>query len=100
MTYVEINFDDEICALILLASLPNTWELMQVAVSNSIGKGKLQFNDVGDRILIEEVHRMDLGEGTSSSSALRVGAARRILTEGATNPSQGAVRTRITLERS
>ena len=28
LSYVEINFDDEICALIILASLPNNWEAM------------------------------------------------------------------------
>ena len=35
---IEIDFDDEICALIILASLPNSWEAMRMAVSNSTGK--------------------------------------------------------------
>ncbi|RVW12059.1 Retrovirus-related Pol polyprotein from transposon TNT 1-94 [Vitis vinifera] len=35
---VEIDFDDEIRALIVLASLPNSWETMRMAVSNSTGK--------------------------------------------------------------
>ena len=35
LSSVEIDFDDEICALIVLASLPNSWETMRIAVSNS-----------------------------------------------------------------
>ena len=35
---IEIDFDDEIRALIVLASLPNNWEAMRMAVSNSTGK--------------------------------------------------------------
>ena len=41
---VEIDFDDEIRALIVLASLPNSWETMRIAVSNSIGNEKLKYN--------------------------------------------------------
>ena len=53
-------------------SLPNSWKPIRVAVINSIGKRKLKFNDVRDRILTEEVCRIDLGEGTSSSSVLNL----------------------------
>ncbi|RVX02928.1 hypothetical protein CK203_023290 [Vitis vinifera] len=38
LSSVEIDFDDEIRALIVLASLPNSWEAMRMAVSNSTGK--------------------------------------------------------------
>jgi acyl-activating enzyme 14 len=38
LSYVEIEFDDEICALILLASLPSSWEGMRIAVRNSARK--------------------------------------------------------------
>ena len=46
LSSVEIDFDDEICALIVLASLPNNWEAMRMAVSNSIGNEKLKYNDI------------------------------------------------------
>ena len=46
LSSVEIDFDDEICALIILASLPNSWEAMRMAVSISIGKEKLKYNDI------------------------------------------------------
>jgi hypothetical protein len=46
LSSVEIEFDDEICALILLASLPNRWEGMRTAMSNSAGKSKLKYDDI------------------------------------------------------
>ena len=46
LTSVEIDFDDEICALIVLASLPNSWEAMRMAVSNSTEEEKLKYNDI------------------------------------------------------
>lgn len=41
-TTADINFDNEVCVLILLASLPNSWEPMRAAVSNSVDSEKLK----------------------------------------------------------
>ena len=57
---VEIEFDDEVHALILLASLPNSWEAMRMAVSNSTGKSKLKYDEIRDLILSKEVRRRDV----------------------------------------
>ena len=46
LSLVEIKFDDEVRALILLASLPNSWEAMRMAVSNSARKSKLKYDDI------------------------------------------------------
>ena len=46
LSSIEIDFDDEIRALIILASLPNSWEAMRMAVSNSTGNEKLKYNDI------------------------------------------------------
>lgn len=72
LSSVEIDFDDEIRALIVLASLPNSWEAMRMAVSNSAGKSKLKYEDIRDLILSEEVRRRDAGETSSSGSALNL----------------------------
>ncbi|RVW71155.1 Retrovirus-related Pol polyprotein from transposon TNT 1-94 [Vitis vinifera] len=72
LSYVEIDFDDEIRALIVLASLPNSWETMRMAVSNSTGKEKLKYNDIRDLILAEEIRRRDAGETSGSGSALNL----------------------------
>ena len=72
LSSVKIDFDDEIRALIVLASLPNSWEAMRMAVSNSTGKEKLKYNDIRDLILAEEIRRKDAGESLGSGSALNL----------------------------
>ena len=56
---VEIEFDDEIRAMIVLAFLPNCWEAMRMAMSIFARKSKLKYNDIRDLILSEEVHKRD-----------------------------------------
>ena len=72
LSSVEIDFVDEIRALILLVSLPNSWEAMRIVVSNSSRKVKLNFDDTRDLILAERVRRIDSGEVFGSWSALNV----------------------------
>ena len=72
LSYVEIDFDDEIRALIILASLPNSWNVMRMVVSNSTGQEKLKYNDIRDLILAEEIRRKDAGEFSGSGSALNL----------------------------
>ena len=72
LSSVEIDFDDEIRALIVLASLPNSWEAMRMTVSNSTGKEKLKYNDIRDLILAEEIRKKDVGEFLGSGSALNL----------------------------
>ena len=59
LSCVEIEFDDEIRTLIVLAFLPNSWEALGMAVSNSIGKDTLKYDDFQDLILSEEVRTRD-----------------------------------------
>ena len=72
LSSVEIDFDDEIRVLIVLASLPNNWEAMRMAVSNSTEKKKLKYNDIRDLIMAEEICRRDAGETSGSDSALNL----------------------------
>ena len=72
LSFVEIDFDDEIRALIILSSLPNSWEAIRMAVSNSTRKEKLKYNDIRDLILAEEIRRRDAGKTLGSSSALNL----------------------------
>ena len=72
LSSMKIDFVDEIRVLILLASLPNSWEAMRMAVSNSAGKAKLNFNDTRDLILAEKMRRIDSGEVFGSGSTLNV----------------------------
>ena len=72
LSSVDIDFNDEIRILIVLASLPNSWEAMRMAVSNSTGKEKLKYNDKRDLILAEEIHRKDAGETLGFGFALNL----------------------------
>ena len=69
---VEIDFDNEFRALIVLASLPNSWEVMRMAVSNFTGKEKFKYNDIRDLILAEEIRKRDAGETSRSDFALNL----------------------------
>ncbi|RVX07261.1 Retrovirus-related Pol polyprotein from transposon TNT 1-94 [Vitis vinifera] len=72
LSYVEIDFDDEIRALVVLVSLPNSWKAMRMTVSNSMGKEKLKYNDIRNLILVEEIRGRDAGETSGSGSALNL----------------------------
>jgi ribosomal protein L19E len=54
--------------LIVLASLPNSWE----AVSSSAGKSKLKYEDIRDLIVSEKMHIRDFSEASCSSAALNL----------------------------
>ena len=73
LSSVEIDFDNEIHALIVLASLSNSWEAMRMVVSNSTGKEKLKYNDIRDLILFEEIRRSKSRNSNRSKSKSRSG---------------------------
>ena len=65
-----IVFDDEIRALVLLSILPESWNGLVVAVSNSSGSGKIKLEDVVASIIGEESRRRTTGEDVVSGSTL------------------------------
>ncbi|KAE8698301.1 hypothetical protein F3Y22_tig00110599pilonHSYRG00009 [Hibiscus syriacus] len=68
LSSVEIEFDDEVRALILLSSLPDSWNATVTVVSSSSGNSKLKFDDVRDLVLSEEIRRRESGEASTSSA--------------------------------
>ncbi|KAK1425161.1 hypothetical protein QVD17_20507 [Tagetes erecta] len=63
---VDIKFDDEVQALSLLSSLPESWSGTVTAVSNSSDTSKFTFEKIRDLILGEDVRRRGSGESSSS----------------------------------
>ena len=57
LTSVEIKFEDEVQALLLLLSLPGSWSRTVRAVSSSTGGAKVTFEGIRNLILREDVHR-------------------------------------------
>lgn len=59
LSSIGIEFEDELRALILLSSLPESWNDTITAVSSSSKNSKFKYNDVRDLILSEEIHRKE-----------------------------------------
>ena len=52
---MRINFDEEIRALLILCSLPESWNSLVMAVNNSVPRtSTLKYDDVIDVVLSEE----------------------------------------------
>ncbi|GJV63142.1 retrovirus-related pol polyprotein from transposon TNT 1-94 [Tanacetum coccineum] len=62
LTSVDIKFDDEVQALLLLSSLPESWSCTVTTVSGSTGSTKLKFDNIRDLILGEDICRKTSGE--------------------------------------
>ena len=54
---VDINFKDEIKALILMSSLPESWDTVVAAISSSLGSQKLKFDEIRDVVLSESIRK-------------------------------------------
>jgi hypothetical protein len=56
LSSVKVDFDDEVRALLILCSLPESWNDLVMVVSNSVsGSNTLKFDDVVGVILSEEM---------------------------------------------
>jgi hypothetical protein len=56
LSSIKVDFDDEVKALIILFSLPESWNSLVMVVSNSVsGTNTLKFDDVVGVILSEEM---------------------------------------------
>ena len=77
---MDINFEDEIKALILMSSLPESWDTVVAAIRSSRGSKKLKFHEIGDVVLSESIRKRELGD--SSGSALSVNRRWRSKTKG------------------
>jgi hypothetical protein len=67
---VGIIFDNEVLALVILSSLPESWDGLVMAVSNSSGSSILKFEDVVGVLLDEDTRRRNNSSGDVSGSAL------------------------------
>ena len=82
LSMMEIEFDDEVRALILLASLPNSWEVMRIAMSNSVGKRKLKYDEIRDLILSEKVCRKNANIDNAQNQAFVTENKSRVRSRG------------------
>ena len=57
---MKIILDDELQVLLLLSSLPDSWEILMVSVNNSASNEKLTLDIVTNRIRNEESRRQSI----------------------------------------
>jgi hypothetical protein len=68
LSFVKVDFDDEDGALLILFLLPESWNDLVMAISNSVsGSNTLKFDDVVGVILSEEMQQKIIG-GTSENA--------------------------------
>ncbi len=71
-----ITFEDEVRALQLLGSLPDTWETFKVTVCNSAPNGVVIWNLVKTKVLNEESRKIADKDSSSSHSEVLVTQSR------------------------
>ena len=70
LNYVDINFEDEINALILMSSLPEIWDTVVAAISSSRGSEKLKFDEIRDVVLSKSIRKREVGDSSGSALGL------------------------------
>jgi hypothetical protein len=71
LSFVKVDFDDEVRALLILCSLPERWNSLVMVVSNFVsGSNTLKFDDFVGVILSEEMRWKSTGE--TSGNALNM----------------------------
>ena len=65
---MKLELDDEVQALLLLSSLPNTWETLVVSLSNSTPNGVITINMVKNIMFNEKARRKELGISSNTEA--------------------------------
>lgn len=65
----KITFEDEILALLLMGTLPDSFETLVITLSNSAPGGKISLESVKEALMNEEVRRKEKYIASSSSGA-------------------------------
>ena len=74
LSAMGIKFDDEIQGLLLLGSLPDSWETFRTSLSNSAPDGVISMDSAKSSVLNEGMRRKT--QGSSSSDVLITGPGR------------------------
>jgi hypothetical protein len=68
LSAMKINFEDKVQALLLLSSMPDSWNMLVVSVSNSALDGKLTLEMVKNSMMNEESRKKEKGDASSSDA--------------------------------
>jgi hypothetical protein len=71
LSYIKLDFYDEVRALVILCSFPKRWNDLVMAVNNYVfGSNTLKIDDVVGVILSEEMRQKSIGETSSNALTL------------------------------
>ncbi|KAH7576302.1 hypothetical protein JRO89_XS01G0031200 [Xanthoceras sorbifolium] len=73
-----INFDDEVFALMMLASLPESWETLKISITNTAPNGVVNMELLKSGILNEEMRRRSQTSSSSSQPDILLTDSRRM----------------------
>ena len=68
LSTIKLKLDDEVHALLLLSSLPYSWETLVVSLSNLAPNGVIIVNMVENSMLNEEARRKKLGISSNTEA--------------------------------
>jgi hypothetical protein len=68
LSSMKITFEDEVQALLLVSSMPDSWNTLVVSVSNSAPDGKLTLEMVKNSMLNEEARKKEKGDASLSDA--------------------------------
>ena len=71
LSAMGIKFDEEIQGLLLLGSLPDSWEIIRISLSNYAPDGVISIDSDKSSVLNKEIRRKT--QGSSSSDVLITG---------------------------
>ena len=72
LSRMGVKLDDEVFALLVLASLPQSWETLKIAITNTAPNGIVNMELVKSSILNEEMRRRSQASSSSSQSDVMV----------------------------
>ena len=67
---MKLELDDEVHALLLLSSLPDSWKTLVVSLSNSAPNGVITVNMVKDSMFNKEARRKELGISSNTKTLI------------------------------
>ncbi|KAL4321445.1 hypothetical protein AHAS_Ahas14G0111200 [Arachis hypogaea] len=70
LSSIGIKFDEEVQGLLLLVSLPDSWEILRMSLSNSAPDGVISMDLAKSSILNKDVRRKSQGTSTTHSDVL------------------------------
>ena len=72
LSRMGVKLDDEVFALLVLASLPQSWETLKISITNTAPNGIVNMELVKSSILNEEMRRRSQASSSSSQSDVMV----------------------------